>query len=142
MAGASQEFSDRALIDAGLHQIDADLRETTKCRRHRIVINEMTTCSSLRSDFELGAFGFIRLTPGHLWHVQSRGHARAKAVIDFIEKLTVPSGHGAGEHFKLQPWQKAFIRDIYEPHRDGRRVVRRADSADETDERDPPPRLN
>jgi phage terminase large subunit-like protein len=38
----------------------------------------------------------------------------------------VPSGHGAGGQFRLQPWQKAFIRDIYEPHRDGRRVVRRA----------------
>lgn len=56
----------------------------------------------------------------------AQGKARAKAVIDFIEMLIVPSGHGAGKRFKLEPWQKAFIRDIYEPHRDGKRVVRRA----------------
>ena len=47
-------------------------------------------------------------------------------MIDFIERLTVPSGHGAGKRFKLQPWQLSFIRDIYEPHCDGKRVVRRA----------------
>lgn len=29
-------------------------------------------------------------------------------------------------HFKLAKWQRAFIKDIYEPHRDGRREVRRA----------------
>jgi phage terminase large subunit-like protein len=52
---------------------------------------------------------------------------RAKDVIDFIECLTVPSGNGQGELFKLQKWQKDFIRDIYEPALpDGRRVVRRA----------------
>ena len=33
---------------------------------------------------------------------------------------------GQGQRFKLAPWQKRFIRDIYEPHRMGRRVVRRA----------------
>jgi phage terminase large subunit-like protein len=38
----------------------------------------------------------------------------------------VPSGHGAGRPFKLDKWQRDFIRDIYEPHRAGRRVVRRA----------------
>src|SRR5262245_11284628 len=56
----------------------------------------------------------------------AQGKRRAKAVIDFIEMLTVPSGHSAGKRFKLAPWQKAFIKDIYEPHRDGKRVVRRA----------------
>jgi phage terminase large subunit-like protein len=41
--------------------------------------------------------------------------------------LTVPSGAGAGKPFKLQKWQRDFIRDIYEPSLpDGRRVVRRA----------------
>jgi phage terminase large subunit-like protein len=48
-------------------------------------------------------------------------------VINFIECLTVPSGHGQGRPFKLQKWQRDFIKDIYEPTLpDGRRVVRRA----------------
>ena len=60
-----------------------------------------------------------------------KGKERAQAVIKFIEALTVPSGTGAGKRFKLDEWQKEFIRDIYEPQRvmpDGsqRRVVRRA----------------
>lgn len=55
------------------------------------------------------------------------GQLRAERVIDFIETLTIPSGFGAGERFKLQPWQKKFIRDIYEPHnKRGKRIVRRA----------------
>lgn len=40
--------------------------------------------------------------------------------------MTVPSGKGQGKPFKLAKWQKQFIRDIYEPYRGGRRVVRRA----------------
>jgi phage terminase large subunit-like protein len=56
----------------------------------------------------------------------AEGKRRAKLVIDFIEKLTVPSGKGQGGPLKLRKWQKAFIRDIYEPHVGGRRVVRRA----------------
>lgn len=52
---------------------------------------------------------------------------RADDVIRFIELLIVPSGEGAGGTFKLQEWQKRFIRDVYEPHGlDGRRRVRRA----------------
>jgi phage terminase large subunit-like protein len=48
-------------------------------------------------------------------------------VIDFIETLTIPSGFGQGSRFKLSPWQKLFIREIYEPHNAiGRRIVRRA----------------
>jgi phage terminase large subunit-like protein len=54
------------------------------------------------------------------------GKLRAKRVIDFIERLTIPSGIGQGERFKLAKWQKDFIRDIYEPHLHGRRAVRRA----------------
>ena len=55
------------------------------------------------------------------------GRAQAAAVIEFIEKLTVPSGKGQGKPFKLQKWQKDFIKDIYEPRLpDERRVVRRA----------------
>jgi phage terminase large subunit-like protein len=56
----------------------------------------------------------------------SAGKQRAKAVIAFIQALTVPSGTGQGKPFVLAPWQKKFIRDIYEPNRNGRRVVRRA----------------
>jgi phage terminase large subunit-like protein len=51
---------------------------------------------------------------------------RSKRIITFIEALTIPSGHGQGKLLKLQPWQKQFIRDIYEPHVGGKRVVRRA----------------
>jgi LAGLIDADG-like domain len=54
------------------------------------------------------------------------GKIRAQRVIDFIETLTIPSGFGAGDRFKLMPWEKKFIRDIYEPHIGTRRVVRRA----------------
>jgi phage terminase large subunit-like protein len=55
-----------------------------------------------------------------------QGKARAKAVIDFIERLTVPSGTGQGKPFKLDAFQKHFIRDIYEPHIGANRAVRRA----------------
>jgi phage terminase large subunit-like protein len=56
----------------------------------------------------------------------ARGRERAKRVIDFIQHLTIPSGHGQGKPFKLDPWEKRFIRDVYEPHRGLRRIVRRA----------------
>jgi phage terminase large subunit-like protein len=56
----------------------------------------------------------------------AEGKARAAAVIAFIEKLTIPSGKGVGKPFKLAPWQKKFIRDIYEPHLGLKRAVRRA----------------
>ena len=57
----------------------------------------------------------------------AKGKERAERVIKFIEKLTVPSGRGQGKPFKLQPWQRKFIEDIYAPALpDGRRVVRRA----------------
>jgi phage terminase large subunit-like protein len=55
-----------------------------------------------------------------------RDTRRAQEVIDFIEKLTVPSGVGQGGPFELRGWQQDFIRDIYEPHVGGRRLVRRA----------------
>jgi phage terminase large subunit-like protein len=54
------------------------------------------------------------------------GKRRAARVIKFIETLTVPSGKGQGKRFRLATFQKNWIRDIYEPHRGGRRVVRRA----------------
>jgi len=52
---------------------------------------------------------------------------RVKRVIQFIEKLTVPSGKGEGGAFKMRPFQRKFIRDIYgSVDKNGRRVVRRA----------------
>jgi phage terminase large subunit-like protein len=58
----------------------------------------------------------------------SWGRRRARRVIEFIEQLTVPSGTGQGKLFKLEKWQKDFIRDIYEPHwsKPAKRAVRRA----------------
>jgi phage terminase large subunit-like protein len=56
----------------------------------------------------------------------AHGKSRAKNVIEFIEMLTIPSGTGQGQPFKLLPFQKAFIRDVYEPHFGRRRAVRRA----------------
>lgn len=38
----------------------------------------------------------------------------------------MPSGHGMGKPFKLEPFQKLFIRAVYEPNIRLRRVVRRA----------------
>ncbi len=38
----------------------------------------------------------------------------------------MPSGRGMGKPFKLEPFQKLFIRAIYEPHLGPRRAVRRA----------------
>ncbi len=58
---------------------------------------------------------------------QIRRSARADLIIEFIEKLIVPSGAGQGGRFKVREWQRKFIRDIYEPHGvNGRRLVRRA----------------
>jgi phage terminase large subunit-like protein len=57
----------------------------------------------------------------------AKGKKRAERVIRFIERLTVPSGKGQGKPFVLLPFEKKFIRSIYEPTwPDGRRVVRRA----------------
>jgi phage terminase large subunit-like protein len=48
-------------------------------------------------------------------------------IIDFIQLLTVPSGTGEGNPFKLLPFQKKFIQEIYDPvDKDGKRIVRRA----------------
>lgn len=59
--------------------------------------------------------------------IKVRKPDRAARVISFIELLTVPSGKGQGAPFKLEPWQKAWIREIYEPHNGaGNRLVRRA----------------
>jgi phage terminase large subunit-like protein len=48
-------------------------------------------------------------------------------IIKFIETLICPSGYGAGKPFKLLPFQKKFIRDVYDPvDESGKRIVRRA----------------
>ena len=56
--------------------------------------------------------------------------SRAARVIAFIEKLKVPSGKGAGKNFKLDHFQKRFIRAVYEPHHisegELKRIVRNA----------------
>lgn len=53
--------------------------------------------------------------------------ARVKRIIDFIEALTVPSGKGEGGPFKLRPFQRKFIRDVYGAvDKGGNRRVRRA----------------
>jgi phage terminase large subunit-like protein len=52
---------------------------------------------------------------------------RSERVIRFVEALTVPSGEGQGGPFVLREWQRAFVRDVYDPKRpNGRRAVRRA----------------
>jgi phage terminase large subunit-like protein len=52
---------------------------------------------------------------------------RVQDIIDFIEQLRVPSGKGEGELFKMRPFQRQFIRDVYGPvDKDGSRIVRRA----------------
>lgn len=40
--------------------------------------------------------------------------------------LVVPSGTGQGETIRLREWQKQFVRDVYAPHENGKRRVRRA----------------
>jgi len=52
---------------------------------------------------------------------------RVKNIIKFIELLKVPSGLGEGKRFKLEPFQKEFINDVYGPvDKNGKRIVRRA----------------
>jgi len=52
---------------------------------------------------------------------------RVRKIIRFIEKLNVPSGKGEGKPFKLRPFQKKFIRDVYgQLGKAGNRRIRRA----------------
>lgn len=58
---------------------------------------------------------------------KGRPPTRSDRIIAFIECLTIPSGEGQGEAFKLRDWQKRFIRDVYDPvNEKNRRLVRRA----------------
>ena len=56
----------------------------------------------------------------------SRKPSRADLVIAFVERLKITIGDDAGKPFRLRPWQKRFIRDVYGLVVKGRRVVRRA----------------
>lgn len=52
---------------------------------------------------------------------------RSKAIVEFIERLTVPSGKGQGEPFVLLPFQLRFISEVYGPvDAKGLRKIRRA----------------
>lgn len=56
-----------------------------------------------------------------------RSSERVRKIIRFIEKLIVPSGKGEGKPFKLRPFQKKFIRDVYgQVGKMGNRRIRRA----------------
>jgi phage terminase large subunit-like protein len=54
------------------------------------------------------------------------GRTRAERLMNWIEGLTVPSGIHAGRPFKLRPWQKSIVREVYATDRRGKRVVRQA----------------
>lgn len=52
---------------------------------------------------------------------------RVRRNIRFIENLVVPSGFGQGKRFKLDPFQKKFLTNVYGPRDEyNRRRVRRA----------------
>lgn len=53
--------------------------------------------------------------------------ARVKRIIEFIEKLNIPSGEGQGKTFKLNESERRFIQDTYGPtNKNGKRIVRKA----------------
>lgn len=51
----------------------------------------------------------------------------ADRVCTFLEGLTVPAGFGAGQPFRVRPWQRRILEGIYGPtDANGRRIVRTA----------------
>lgn len=56
----------------------------------------------------------------------ARSSNRVKRIITFIEKLIVPSGKGEGKSFRMRPFQKKFLQDVYGQEKGGRRIVVRA----------------
>src|SRR4051812_23936778 len=52
------------------------------------------------------------------------GRTRADRLINWIGTLIVPGGTHAGRNFKLRPWQRAIVKDVYRTNRQGRRTVR------------------
>jgi phage terminase large subunit-like protein len=74
-----------------------------------------------------GSGSALRRTRKKASSTGSSDKTRADDVIKFIEKLIVPSGEGEGKPFKLLPFQKQFVREIYTPRdKAGKRMVRRA----------------
>jgi len=56
-----------------------------------------------------------------------RNLTRADRVIAFINQLPIVDGPAVGQRFRVDPWQEAWVRAIYEPQADdGLRIVRRA----------------
>ena len=47
-------------------------------------------------------------------------------VIAFMEELPITAGKLAGQQMKLREWQKDFIKAVYGPQREGKRLVRTA----------------
>jgi phage terminase large subunit-like protein len=83
----------------------------------------------------MGVSSAIRLTVERVKRLMGRKRQpkkatysqRVNAIIEFIEKLTIPSGKGVGGPVVLRPFQKKFINDVYGPlSKDGKRQVRRA----------------
>lgn len=60
------------------------------------------------------------------FRIEVTGKTIAQKVISFIECLPITSGLFAGEKFKLRPFQKKWLRDIYRVDKNGRRIVRQA----------------
>jgi len=54
------------------------------------------------------------------------GLTRAERVVAFIQSLKITSGIFAGKRFRLRPWQREIIEQIYATDRHGRRVMRQA----------------
>ena len=60
----------------------------------------------------------------HAW--EAPGLSRSERVIRFVEATPCTAGPSAGTNFRLRPWQKKFIRDVYRTDKAGRRLVRTA----------------
>lgn len=73
----------------------------------------------------IGAKPVKKTTEEPKFKINVHGRTRADRVISFIESVPVTSGILAGKRFRLRPWQKKIIRDIYRT-KNGRRVVRQA----------------
>jgi phage terminase large subunit-like protein len=55
---------------------------------------------------------------------QVYGHTlRVQLIFDFIEQLIIPSGKGKGEPVVLRPFQKSFIKDVYNPVDENKRRI-------------------
>src|SRR5262249_33277662 len=63
-----------------------------------------------------------RFSDPHPW--DAPGLSRAERVILFVESLPLTAGQWAGSTFKLRPWQKREIKQIYKTDKSGGRIVR------------------